>query len=336
MFVPRFCPSPACPNHNPDASRTSWYWEWGSYRTITFGEVPRYRCKRCWKTFSVQTFRLDYYGKKAVRYDRIGEGLRSSCSLRALGRAWKVRVSTVSNRIYRLARQHTVLQARKLEETRRREDLALGSFLGGGGSFPSRVHLLLGVNSGWIYQAVVGGRDRESSLQAWREAADTVSRIRKKTGVSPGLRVGGKEALGFLAGSLNGSVTGSRGGGEENPEPVRRAVKQMRLRMAWYRPGTRGPDRDVNQASARIAVYRGYRNGGPGIFASPGADSLEPGGNPCIGGRSAGFMEERLFLSHHKEWVTGRDEEFWFGRLATPGKPKAVCAEAYVPKHVAW
>ena len=93
-----FCPNPACPHHQI-APEGSWYVALGFYYTKCFGDVPRYRCKTCGRTFSSQTFSLDYFAKKRLDYRQIERLVSSSMSQRALSRHFKVSLGTINNRI---------------------------------------------------------------------------------------------------------------------------------------------------------------------------------------------------------------------------------------------
>jgi transposase len=105
-FMPPFCARLDCPAHfpEPDSPYVDFV-PWGSYETKAFGKVLRFRCTRCGKTFSVQTFRLDYYAKKALAYEDILRRLASSESLRSIGHALDASPASVSNRLRRVDRQ---------------------------------------------------------------------------------------------------------------------------------------------------------------------------------------------------------------------------------------
>jgi len=65
----------------------------------------------CGKTFSTQTFSVDYYAKKLVDYDNLWIRQSNAESIRAIGRALAVSCGTVLNRIDRLSRQALALHA---------------------------------------------------------------------------------------------------------------------------------------------------------------------------------------------------------------------------------
>jgi hypothetical protein len=113
MFVPPFCPYAACRRH-VDPPATKWWQSDGFHSTFAFGEVPRFRCKTCGRTFSVQTFSVHYYAKKVIPLAKLEELSASSVSTRALSRTLGCSCGTVTNRIDRIARQgiklHTTLR----------------------------------------------------------------------------------------------------------------------------------------------------------------------------------------------------------------------------------
>ena len=114
-LVPPFCPRPGCEHHLAPAG-PSWFEPDGHHETRAFGSVPRFRCKSCGRSFSTQTFRLDYYAKKVVDYRAFERLLASSMSGRALGRHFGLSPDSVQNRADRLSRQalavHSALRAR--------------------------------------------------------------------------------------------------------------------------------------------------------------------------------------------------------------------------------
>ena len=150
---PPFCPNPTCPYHQPRHHEEKWFTPNGTYHTDTFGVVRRYICLHCGKGFGEQTFSLDYYAKKKIDYDRIIEHLVNSSSLRAISRVLRVRVSTVSNRIYRLARQCLWIQGCLLSSMECSEDLVADGFESYTDSkyFPNNIHLLVGKESRFLY-----------------------------------------------------------------------------------------------------------------------------------------------------------------------------------------
>jgi hypothetical protein len=106
----QFCPNQLCNLHLGEPP-SGWFAPFGFYLTRTFGLVPRFRCRSCGKTFSTQTFSLDYYSKRKVDYPGLLDRHASSESLRALSRNLRLSCGTVQNRLDRLARQGIALHA---------------------------------------------------------------------------------------------------------------------------------------------------------------------------------------------------------------------------------
>lgn len=155
-FHPPFCANPRCVHHREDSSRPyTDYVSWGSYRTAAFGEVPRFRCTACGRTFSVQTFRVDYWLKRVFDYRDLTERLSSCSSIRAIGRAWRVAGKSIQNRIGRGARQALAFESRLSSTREPTEDLAADGFESFCGSqfFPNNIHLLVGERSQFVYES---------------------------------------------------------------------------------------------------------------------------------------------------------------------------------------
>lgn len=102
MSLPEFCPNPECEYHLKPPVEFIWYRRIGSYKTKLNGRVQRFRCVRCGRTFSEQTFSLDYYVKRKVSYLEILEHINSRDGVRKTGRSLGVSHQCISNRLQRL------------------------------------------------------------------------------------------------------------------------------------------------------------------------------------------------------------------------------------------
>jgi hypothetical protein len=129
MFTPPFCPYKACPHH-AQPPRETWWVSFGHHDTACFGPVARFRCRSCRRTFSAQTFSLDYYAKRRIDYRRLESLGSSSVSVRALGRNLGCSPGSVLNRIDRLARQSIACHARLRPRAARPEDVCIDGFVG--------------------------------------------------------------------------------------------------------------------------------------------------------------------------------------------------------------
>ncbi len=155
-FSPPFCARSSCIHHQPiSCSPYHAYTPWGFYNTKAFGKVPRYRCNACGKTFSRQTFRLDYYAKHILSYRDIVQRLSSCESLSAIGRALGASTDTISNRISRASRQALALSSEVSSRMQPEEDLAADGFESFCRSqyFPNNITLLVGSTSQYVYAA---------------------------------------------------------------------------------------------------------------------------------------------------------------------------------------
>jgi transposase-like protein len=173
---PPFCANPSCADHYPHLGRPySGYIRWGLYRTKAFGLVPRFRCQSCGRTFSTQTFHVDYYAKKRVDYGVMAQRLASCESLSAIGRGLNLSTETVSNRVSRAARQVLALEARLSRVRRTDEDLVADGFESFCVSqyFPTNLHILVGAKSQFIYafdQVTLRRKGRMTERQRERRA----------------------------------------------------------------------------------------------------------------------------------------------------------------------
>ena len=148
-----FCPSPECPNHRLDLSDEKWFVRYGYHDTRAFGRVPRYRCRHCGKTFSDQTFLLNYWLKKKTDFDELGKAINSSSSANFVGRHHHFSADSMRIRHDRLARNALFLQAmftaaRSIEEPLVADGLesyVLNQF------FPINLNILVGKHSQFVY-----------------------------------------------------------------------------------------------------------------------------------------------------------------------------------------
>ena len=124
-----FCPNSRCDWHLA-APGAAWYSPAGSHSTVAFGEVRRFRCHSCGRSFSEQTFSIDYYAKRRLDYSRLLEMHSSAASVRALGRSFRVSCGTVQNKLDRLSRQAVALHARLRPLSSAREKVCVDGFVG--------------------------------------------------------------------------------------------------------------------------------------------------------------------------------------------------------------
>jgi transposase-like protein len=104
VFIPPRCPALSCIAHSdPQTTSGHFYVPHGSYHPKCRAQsVPRFKCRLCGKTFSRQTFRMDYCDNKPSHNATVFKLLASGLGLRQCGR------------IVGLSRRCTELKARKI------------------------------------------------------------------------------------------------------------------------------------------------------------------------------------------------------------------------------
>jgi len=146
-----FCPNSLC-QHHLQAPTLLWYSPFGYYSTKTFGLVPRFRCHSCRKTFSSQTFSIDYFAKKNIDYQDLLVRQSNSESVRGIGRALSVSCGTVINRTERLSRQALALHAALRPQSPPGESVCIDGFVSFDVSqfFPNEITLSITASSRFI------------------------------------------------------------------------------------------------------------------------------------------------------------------------------------------
>ena len=146
------CPNPECPNFD-NPKDENWFARHGSHHTKAFGTVRRYRCKSCRKTFSAQTFSIDYYAKKVIDYQFLLQQVVTASGLNDISRVMEVSTETVENRCERLARSCLAIHSDLLQELTLIEDLAADGFESFSHSqhFPNNINIFVGAKSEFIY-----------------------------------------------------------------------------------------------------------------------------------------------------------------------------------------
>jgi transposase-like protein len=100
-FVPPRCPNRSCRFHARPEGR--FYWRYGSYTATCHDDpVPRFRCKGCLKTFSMQTFRSDWRDHRPDRNELLFRLLTSGVGLRQAARVLEIGVTTVQKKMRKM------------------------------------------------------------------------------------------------------------------------------------------------------------------------------------------------------------------------------------------
>lgn len=152
MTFPPHCVRPGCINENPILG-TRWYQQIQPYQTKTFGWVTRWQCLVCRKTFSTQTFSIDYYAKKKLDLTYIYNQINAGAGLRNIGRDLGVKSDVIANRVRRLARNAVIAHLRILDHLPFEENLVLDGFESFCGSqyFPDNTTTVVGQTSQFVY-----------------------------------------------------------------------------------------------------------------------------------------------------------------------------------------
>jgi transposase-like protein len=153
MFIPPHCSNKDCKNfYNPESK--DWYKFFAYYRTKAFGQVPRFVCRSCKKTFSSQTFSINYYAKHPIDYELIFKSLNSASGIRNISRDLYVHNRQIINRMIRLSRNIMIISQMLSETLPFQEDFAADGFESFIKSqyFPDNYNILVGKDSLYLYQ----------------------------------------------------------------------------------------------------------------------------------------------------------------------------------------
>ena len=189
-----YCPNPDCPNHSPLSDNNGWYEKHGTHPTKAFGNVQRYRCTECGRTFSDQTFSLNYYLKKQTDFKALFKQLNSNNSDCFIGRDVGLSVDSVQLRRERLARNGMFFQQKVLENIRINESLAADGFESYTKSkfYPTNINIMVGSESLFLYylteslqrrKGVMTKRQKKRAESEYANKSFKDSRLHSKFGV---------------------------------------------------------------------------------------------------------------------------------------------------------
>ena len=165
MSLPPFCPYPSCRNHMKPQTH-AWFRPYGFHQTKAFGLVPRFRCLDCGRTFSTQTFSIDYYAKRIVDYHDLAGRHSGSMSLRGTARTIKASCGTVQNRLERLDRQIIALQADLRSKAAPTESICIDGFVSFDGSqfFPIEIPIAISSDTQFVFDLSHASRRRSGRM----------------------------------------------------------------------------------------------------------------------------------------------------------------------------
>lgn len=121
-FAPPRCPHPTCHGHT---SRPFRYIDWGSFRRACDGRVvPRFRCLECGRTFSTQTFRLDWRLQRPRLHLDLWAHLISKVTHRQAARMLNCTRKSIAHRLDLLGEHCRAFHTHQLERLARQRGLA--------------------------------------------------------------------------------------------------------------------------------------------------------------------------------------------------------------------
>jgi hypothetical protein len=148
-----FCPNNNCHYSKQYSYEEKWYKKDGFHPTKAFGDVQRYRCLYCGRTFSDQTFSLNYYLKRKTDFKVLLPQLISCNSSCFIARDNDLSFESIRIRRDRMARNAMFMQTKLLEGHRINEALAADGFESYTRSkyFPVYINVLMGCDSDFMY-----------------------------------------------------------------------------------------------------------------------------------------------------------------------------------------
>jgi hypothetical protein len=150
--APPFCPNPGCPHH---LAPQGWRWKRDGFhhRLCAPRRVQRYRCLRCRRSFSDQTFRTSYWLKRPGLLLPVAWRLLACSAYRQIAREFGCSSTTIAGLSARLGRHALLFQRRHGPAGGIREALVSDGFE----SFeysqyhPTWYHLAVGARSYLLY-----------------------------------------------------------------------------------------------------------------------------------------------------------------------------------------
>jgi len=176
-FRPPFCPNPACKHHRDPRG---WHFVgWGSYRRTCprVRTIPRFRCSRCRRTFSTQTFHPTYWLRHPELLLPIAEGLLAGSGLRQMARFRRCSPTTAAHHAARLGRHALLFLEAHRPRGAPREPLVLDGFesFAFSQNYPLHLNLLVGAESHYPYaftEAELRRKGRLTPAQRRRRARE--------------------------------------------------------------------------------------------------------------------------------------------------------------------
>ncbi len=178
-FTPPFCPNPDCDSHRK--TRGWRYTRWGAYRRTCprVRTIARYRCSRCHRTFSRQTFQTTYWLRRTELLVTIAERLVAGSGYRQIARALGCSPTTVATHAARLGRHAMLFHEAHRPRGAPREPVVVDGFESFAFSqyYPLHLNLAVGAETHFVYALTESELRRKGRMRpeqrrkrAWEEA----------------------------------------------------------------------------------------------------------------------------------------------------------------------
>ena len=249
IFVPAFCPWPACAEHRRRAGALRRL-PHGTYRRRCDGRVVRrFRCLSCRRTFSQQSFAFSYYLKRPELSRPIAAGLVAGSAHRQIARSLGCHHSTVTRRSRRLGRHALLLHHMAVRELVVSEPVIVDDFDSFAGSqyFPCTLPTATGSNSWFLYGFAFARERRRGSMSLIQKGRR--ARLESLYGRPP--RGAVADAFGSLLRSLPPASNHLSVVADDDPAIRRAAVAIPGLRLSVYPNPVRGPKGSRRSAATR-------------------------------------------------------------------------------------
>jgi hypothetical protein len=176
ISTPQYCTNPDCPFHKPETcTGKAWYRSHGSFATKARGNIPRFHCTACKKTFSTQSFSIHYWTHSTVDYQSLAKAITSSSGLIQYCRHHRMTYRVLQNRVRHLSRNCLALMDLILDSLVLHENLCfdgLESFLRSQ-MFPDNINIMAGSDSQFLYAftcAIMRRKGRKTEKQKAQQA----------------------------------------------------------------------------------------------------------------------------------------------------------------------
>lgn len=172
-FTPSYCANPACPWHHPERIESETpFQKYGTKQIARFPYLSqRFRCKKCWRTFSSSFFTLQYRDKAPNNYEEIHDLLLGGASGNLVAKKLRISEDTVRRRKKKLTRWALVRMAKDQEGFRLKESVAFDGLENFAYSQydPNNLNHAVGRESYYVYDFNLSIMNRKGSVSPRQE-----------------------------------------------------------------------------------------------------------------------------------------------------------------------